>query len=150
MDASGAKGGSNGSVPSDCVRPRLAKSAPEQINCRRRWNIAMPTSKEYRHRAEECLRLANETKKIFARMALLELVAEFRAMAQQLELRERRNTKQRFSLLRTRHPSFDHLVSAREQRRWHREAERLGGGHPPLLLQHLEHGFHTPALLGKS
>ena len=58
----------------------------------------MPTSKEYRHRAEECLRLANETKEIFARMALLELVAEFRAMAQQLELRERRaNTKQRFS-----------------------------------------------------
>jgi hypothetical protein len=30
-------------------------------------------------------------------MALLELVAEFRAMAQQLELRERQNTKQRFS-----------------------------------------------------
>jgi hypothetical protein len=57
----------------------------------------MPTSKEYRHRAEECLRLANETKEIFARMALLELVAEFRTMAQQLELRERRNTKQRFS-----------------------------------------------------
>jgi hypothetical protein len=48
------------------------------------------------HRAEECLRLANETKEIFARMALLELVAEFRAMAQ-LELREHRNTKQRFS-----------------------------------------------------
>jgi hypothetical protein len=58
----------------------------------------MPTSKEYRHRAEECLRLANETKEIFARMALLELVTEFRAMAQQLELRERRaNSKQRFS-----------------------------------------------------
>jgi hypothetical protein len=58
----------------------------------------MPTSKEYRHRAEECLRLANETKEIFARMALLELVAEFRAMAQQLELRERRaNSKQRLS-----------------------------------------------------
>jgi len=58
----------------------------------------MPTSKEYRHRAEECLRLANETKEIFARMALLELVTEFRAIAQQLELRERRaNTRQRFS-----------------------------------------------------
>lgn len=58
----------------------------------------MPTSKEYRHRAEECLRLANETKEIFARMALLELVTKFRAIAQQLEFRERRaNTKQRFS-----------------------------------------------------
>jgi hypothetical protein len=60
---------------------------------------------EYRHANVEgiqasrrrSLRLANETKEIFARMALLELVAEFRAMAQQLELRERRNTKQRFS-----------------------------------------------------
>src|SRR5690349_4324045 len=60
-------------------------------------SVAMPTSKEYRYRAEECLRLANDTKEIFARMALLELVTEFRAMAQQLELRERRNTKQRFS-----------------------------------------------------
>ena len=58
----------------------------------------MPMSKEYRHRAEECQRLANETKEIFARMALLELVTEFRAIAQQLELRERRaNTRQRFS-----------------------------------------------------
>jgi hypothetical protein len=29
----------------------------------------------------------------------------------------------------------------------------LGGGHPPLVLQQipdLEHGFHTPAPLGKS
>jgi len=61
-------------------------------------SVAMPTSKEYRHRADECLRLANETKEIFARMAMFELAAEFRAMAQQLELRERRaNTKQRFS-----------------------------------------------------
>jgi hypothetical protein len=45
----------------------------------------MPTSKEYRHRAEECLRLANETKESFARMGLLELAAEFRSKAQQLE-----------------------------------------------------------------
>jgi hypothetical protein len=58
----------------------------------------MPTSKEYRHRAEECLRLANETKESFARMGMLELAAEFRAKAQQLELRERRaNTRQRLS-----------------------------------------------------
>jgi hypothetical protein len=58
----------------------------------------VPTSKEYRHRAEECLKLANETKEMFARTALLELVAEFRARAQQLELRERRaNIRQRLS-----------------------------------------------------
>ena len=39
----------------------------------------MLTSKEYRHRAEECLKLANESKEIYARMALLELAGEFRA-----------------------------------------------------------------------
>jgi hypothetical protein len=62
----------------------------------------MPTSREYRHRAEECLKLANETQEIYARMALLELAGDFRAMAQQLELRARRtkrqtNAKQRVS-----------------------------------------------------
>jgi hypothetical protein len=53
------------------------------------------TPKEYRHHAEECLKLANETNEIFARIELLEMAAEFRAMAQQLELRERRR-RQRF------------------------------------------------------
>jgi hypothetical protein len=57
----------------------------------------MPTSKEYRQRAEECLKLANEAKEIYARMALLELAGEFRAMAQQLDLRARRATCRRFS-----------------------------------------------------
>jgi hypothetical protein len=55
------------------------------------------TPKEYRHRAEECQTLANETKEIFAKTTLLEMVAEFRAMAQQLELRERRGRRRRFS-----------------------------------------------------
>jgi putative tryptophan/tyrosine transport system substrate-binding protein len=53
------------------------------------------TSTEYRHRAEEYLRLANETTELFAKMAFLEMAAEFRAKAQQLELRERRR-RQRF------------------------------------------------------
>ena len=62
----------------------------------------MPTSREYRHRAEECLKLANEAAEIYARMALLELAGDFRVMAQQLDLRARRamrraNPKQRFS-----------------------------------------------------
>jgi hypothetical protein len=58
----------------------------------------MPTSKEYRFRAKECLRLADETKEIYARMALLELAAEFRAMAQQMEFRARRaDMRQRLS-----------------------------------------------------
>jgi hypothetical protein len=56
----------------------------------------MPTSREHRHRAGDCLRLANETNELFAKMALLEMAAEFRARAQQLELRERRS-RQRFS-----------------------------------------------------
>ena len=57
------------------------------------------TSTEYRHRAEEYLRLANETTELFAKMALFEMAAELRAKAQQLELlelRERRR-RQRFS-----------------------------------------------------
>jgi hypothetical protein len=53
----------------------------------------MPTSREYRHRAEECLKLATETQEIYARMALFELAAEFRARAQQLDLRTRRATR---------------------------------------------------------
>src|SRR5438270_3111186 len=51
----------------------------------------MSMSREHRHRAEDCLRLANETNELFAKMALLEMAAEFRARAQQLELRERRS-----------------------------------------------------------
>jgi hypothetical protein len=54
------------------------------------------TPKEYRHRAEEYLKLANETTELFAKMALFEMAAEFRAKAQQLELRERRR-RQLFS-----------------------------------------------------
>ena len=56
----------------------------------------MPISREYRQRAEECLSLANEAKEFYAKTALLEMAAEFRAMAQQLELRERRR-RRRFS-----------------------------------------------------
>ena len=47
----------------------------------------MPTSKECRQHAEECLRLANETTQIYARQALLELAAKFREIAKQLETR---------------------------------------------------------------
>jgi hypothetical protein len=51
------------------------------------WTADMPTSKECRQHAEECLRLANETTQIYARQALLELAAEFREIAKQLETR---------------------------------------------------------------
>ena len=53
----------------------------------------MPTSREYRHSAEGCLRLANEAEESYARVELLELAEEFRAKAQQLELRARRTTR---------------------------------------------------------
>jgi hypothetical protein len=67
-----------------------------------KWIAVMPTSREYRYRAEEVLKLATDTRETYAKMALLELAAEFRAKAQQLELRARRtrrqtNTKPRFS-----------------------------------------------------
>src|SRR5262249_14322349 len=49
------------------------------------WTADMPTPKECRQHAEECLRLANETTQIYARQALLELATEFRQVAKQLE-----------------------------------------------------------------
>ena len=45
----------------------------------------MPTTNECRHNAEMCLMLARETKEIYAKMALIELANEFRAMAGHLE-----------------------------------------------------------------
>jgi hypothetical protein len=45
----------------------------------------MQTSKEYRHNAEVCLKLARETKEIYAQMALVDLATEFRALADDLE-----------------------------------------------------------------
>jgi hypothetical protein len=47
----------------------------------------MPTPKECRQHAEECLKLANETTQLYARYALLELAAEFREVAAELERR---------------------------------------------------------------
>jgi len=45
----------------------------------------MPTPKECRQHAEECLKLANETTQLYARLALLELAAEFREISDELE-----------------------------------------------------------------
>ena len=82
------------------IRPTM-RSISEDCHQSERFHFgrvrAGDSLKEYRHRAEECLRLANETKEIFAKVTLLEMVAEFRAMAQQLELRERRSRQRRFS-----------------------------------------------------
>jgi hypothetical protein len=51
------------------------------------WIAAMPTPKECRQHAEECLNLAKEAPQIYARQALLELAAEFREVAEELERR---------------------------------------------------------------
>jgi hypothetical protein len=45
----------------------------------------MPTSKEYRHRANACLELAKEANDIFARTALMELAQEFNRAADEAE-----------------------------------------------------------------
>ena len=45
----------------------------------------MQTSKQYQHNAEVCLKLASETKEIYAKTALIELATEFRALAEDLE-----------------------------------------------------------------
>jgi hypothetical protein len=45
----------------------------------------MPTSKEYRHRANACLELAKEANDIFARTAMKELAEEFNHAADEAE-----------------------------------------------------------------
>jgi hypothetical protein len=50
----------------------------------------MPTAKECRFNAENCLKLADETREIYARSALIELAEEFRALARHLEHNSKR------------------------------------------------------------
>jgi hypothetical protein len=45
----------------------------------------MPTPKEFRKNAQDCLRLAHETDEFYARLALIEMATEFRLMAEHLE-----------------------------------------------------------------
>jgi len=40
----------------------------------------MPTPKEFRKNADDCLKLARETNQMYARMALIEMPTEFRVM----------------------------------------------------------------------
>jgi hypothetical protein len=49
----------------------------------------MPTAKEYRHQAVECLELAEQAEQLYVKEALLELAAEFRLMADTLEREQR-------------------------------------------------------------
>ncbi len=45
----------------------------------------MPTPKEYRQRADECLELTKEPNEWYVKTALLELAAEFQMRAEKLE-----------------------------------------------------------------
>ena len=51
--------------------------------------MAMPTPKEYRLRARECLELMKEPNEWYVRKALLELAEEFRKRAEVIERTER-------------------------------------------------------------
>jgi hypothetical protein len=57
----------------------------------------MPTPKEFRKNAEDCLRLAYETDEIYARLLLIEMATEFRVMAAHLEREAKRRTTDRIS-----------------------------------------------------
>ena len=55
----------------------------------RSGEITMPTSKEYRQRAAECVELTSEANEWYVNTALLELAAVFRIRAEKLERFER-------------------------------------------------------------
>jgi len=66
----------------------------------------MPTPKELRKNAADCLKLARETSQIYAKLALIEMGTEFRVMADHLERAATRRTADRIrqrvhSLLRS-------------------------------------------------
>jgi predicted negative regulator of RcsB-dependent stress response len=50
----------------------------------------MPTTKECERNAELCLKLASETKEIYAKIALLELAKVYRARTDHMEARSAR------------------------------------------------------------
>jgi hypothetical protein len=60
----------------------------------------MPTAKECRYNAEICLKLADETREIYARSALIELAEEFRLLARHLEHSSKRDRPTTFRAAR--------------------------------------------------
>jgi hypothetical protein len=61
-----------------CVRKLDAARASRVL-------VVMPTSKEYRQRAEGCLRLASTAEDSYGKTALAELAADFTKMAESLD-----------------------------------------------------------------
>jgi hypothetical protein len=50
----------------------------------------MPTSKEYRRQAEDCMNLASEAEELYVKTALTEMAADFKGLAEKLEQRTAR------------------------------------------------------------
>jgi hypothetical protein len=47
----------------------------------------MPTSKEYRQQAKDCMNLASEAEELFVKTALTEMAADFEGLAEKLQQR---------------------------------------------------------------
>jgi hypothetical protein len=47
----------------------------------------MPTSKEYRQQAEDCMNLASEAEELYVKTALTEMAADLEGLAEKLEQR---------------------------------------------------------------
>ena len=47
----------------------------------------MPTSKEYRRQAEDCMNLASEAEELYVKTALTEMAADFEGLAEKLQQR---------------------------------------------------------------
>jgi len=73
----------------------------------------MPTAKEYRQRAEECLRLARAAGELYVKIALTELAQEFHRTADDLEARAMNHNEvmSRSSRLRSRSRPLDSAAS---------------------------------------
>ena len=77
----------------------------------------MPTSEEYRHRANACLELAKEAGDVvFARTALMELAQEFHRAADEAERRSFSKRRQRRSAPTRRLQSAGRNLPARRMR----------------------------------
>jgi hypothetical protein len=73
--------------------------------------IVMPTPKELRKNAEDCLRLADAIDEMYAKMALIELATKFRVMAEHLEPEARPRGASHLRRLRLQAPAVLRLRS---------------------------------------
>jgi|SRR6266566_2312618 hypothetical protein len=77
-----------GAISSGCAARFSAVALPNFATCSACLSAGL-SGVQTGPAAEECLKLANGTTQIYARLALLELAAEFREIADELERRSR-------------------------------------------------------------